>query len=865
MRPLRVEELAEVLAFEMDTAEGELPRYHPDWRWEDQENAVLSACSSLITIVNSNDSRVIQFSHFSVKEYLTSKRLSTASVVISRYHIALEPAHLVLARACLGSLLHLDTCANTEHDKPESSDENGSEESNILRKYAAEYWTSHAEVGDVASCLKDAMETLFDPNKPFFAAWRQIHDPNTYHHFKQSHLYYAARHGFYDLVQYLIDRHPEQVTHHDVTYMSPLVAALESGKHVRVADLLLKHGARVHIRKDPPLCCVIREHHLNDGCAHAVRFLLEHGAQLNAGEQTRMTPLHRASYVGHPEVVRILLEHGADPALQNTSGNVPLHFVSERCHRDENERLIVARLLLRGRYADVNAQDSEGSTPLHFATYNRRPKIIQLLLAHGASAHIEDDRGRNPLHEMSPFHKEGDRDDALRCIQLLLEQGVDVNVRDRNHETPLHIASSNGSLEITQLLLEHGAKANAENFHGQTPLHLVSHGQNVNENSNVTRLLLQLGMDVNARDKHLATPLHFATSNGHLETALALLDHGADVNAQNADGKIPLHLLGVSLGTYEDTCHSLARLMLERGADVNARDKNQATPLHSVSYIPRLEPARVLLDHGANIHAKNAQGQTPLHSVSQHVNKFPSLSETALVELLLSRGADLNARDNDQATPFLLLSPIWNPRTTEILIKKGADVNVVNILGQNAWHCVSQNPHLDRWWCGSLFKLLRGVDMSGRDNDERTPLHLASYYGQVEVAEALLEHTVQVNATDIWGHTPLHQVTLGIANYDYKSSITDRRDQRRHPGRVIRLSQLLLEHGADVNAQNKDHDTPLHLASSLRLHEMARLLLKHGAKVDLENLEGKTPLQVATRRKGKVMRRLLSEYFTKEA
>jgi hypothetical protein len=83
MRPLRVEELAEVLAFDLDTAKGEIPMFHPEWRWEDQELAVLSACSSLISIVGSNKSRVIQFSHFSVKEYLTSDRLATASGDVS--------------------------------------------------------------------------------------------------------------------------------------------------------------------------------------------------------------------------------------------------------------------------------------------------------------------------------------------------------------------------------------------------------------------------------------------------------------------------------------------------------------------------------------------------------------------------------------------------------------------------------------------------------------------------------------------------------------------------------------------------------------------------------------------------------------
>ncbi|KAH8994348.1 hypothetical protein EDB86DRAFT_3243895 [Lactarius hatsudake] len=58
------------------------------------------------------------------------------------------------------------------------------------------------------------------------------------------------------------------------------------------------------------------------------------------------------------------------------------------------------------------------------------------------------------------------------------------------------------------------------------------------------------------------------------------------------------------------------------------------------------------------------------------------------------------------------------------------------------------------------------------------------------------------------------------------------------PGKAVHLAQRLLEHGADVNAHNKDHETPLHLAFRLRLHETARILLKHGADVDVKNFEG---------------------------
>jgi hypothetical protein len=108
-RPLRVEELAELLAFDFEA--GPIPKFHEDWRLEDPVDAVLSTCSSLLAIVDGGYpfGKVIQFSHFSVKEFLTSARLAEASDIIPRrYHVSMTPAHTLAAQACLGILLHLD-------------------------------------------------------------------------------------------------------------------------------------------------------------------------------------------------------------------------------------------------------------------------------------------------------------------------------------------------------------------------------------------------------------------------------------------------------------------------------------------------------------------------------------------------------------------------------------------------------------------------------------------------------------------------------------------------------------------------------------------------------------------------------------
>jgi hypothetical protein len=95
VRPLLVEELAEVLAFDFNV--GGTPQLNQGWRWEDQEEAVMSACSSLVTIIDDGRSRVVQFSHFSVKEFLTADRLAEPIRDVSRYYIRLEAAHTILA------------------------------------------------------------------------------------------------------------------------------------------------------------------------------------------------------------------------------------------------------------------------------------------------------------------------------------------------------------------------------------------------------------------------------------------------------------------------------------------------------------------------------------------------------------------------------------------------------------------------------------------------------------------------------------------------------------------------------------------------------------------------------------------------
>jgi hypothetical protein len=159
-RPLRVEELAEVLAIEFGTDEG-FAKLNEDLRWEDQEQAVLSACSSLITAIDSGDSRVVQFSHFSVKEFLMSDRLAESPVAtFRRHHIRLGPAHTIMAQACMGVLLRLEFPVDKERIKRFP-----------LMDYAAKHFADHAEFENVISHITNGVDHLLNAGKPHYLAW----------------------------------------------------------------------------------------------------------------------------------------------------------------------------------------------------------------------------------------------------------------------------------------------------------------------------------------------------------------------------------------------------------------------------------------------------------------------------------------------------------------------------------------------------------------------------------------------------------------------------------------------------------------------------------------------------------------------
>ena len=606
VRPLHVKELAEVLAVDLD-ATGGIPKLNENLRWEDQEQAMLSACSSLITTVvatvwdmHGSPSRVpvVQFSHFSVKEYLTSERLTMSTTVALRhYHILLEPSHTIMTQACLSVLLRLDSHVNKEklEDFP-------------LAQYASQYFGDHAEFGNVFAHIRDGIDDLLDADKPHFAAWLwvrehlQLEEPSEQP--EAPPLYHVAGFGFRAMVDYLISKRPDDLSARG-HYGIPLHASLQNG-HADVALLLLGHCVDADIR--------------------------------GIGDRT---PLHMAADSGLLEVTRILIDQGANINARDSNGRTPLLpiFDDNRPGTFDDTYFEVVRYLLE-RGADVDAQaKTEHSSLLHLASYCRGLKVAQLLLDRGVNIDVRGVGRQTPLHgALTDLH-----DNAPECgvdaVRFLLDQGADLHAEDDNRWTPLHVISRYGNEKAVLLLLERGAQVDARDTKDSIPLHVASrHG-----NAKVAHLLLKHGADVHALDGNHSTPLHFASEGGNHDVARLLLEHGANVRSLNNNRSTPLHFISSYRGG------GAARVLLEQGAVVDARDSKDSTPLHLSSRLGNTKFARVLLEHGADVHALNANHSSPLHLASESGNLHAA-------RLLLEYGANVYLQNNEGNTPSQVAS-----------------------------------------------------------------------------------------------------------------------------------------------------------------------------------------------------------------
>ena len=246
--------------------------------------------------------------------------------------------------------------------------------------------------------------------------------------------------------------------------------------------------------------------------------------------------------------------------------------------------------------------------------------------------------------------------------------------------------------------------------------------------------------------------------------------------------------------------------------DSNVQQKDRETPLHLACFRGKLEIARLLLDHGAQVNAKNHQGEIPLHLVSRGEYNSPD-DGVQVTELLLEHGTDVNAQDEFEWTPLHSASNNGRHEIVQFLLLRGAKVKLENYLGETALHLVRQGRYGTQDGVRVAQLLLdSGLDVNALDKRNWTPLHAACYYGRLKIAQVLLDRGAITMAVDNQGNTPLHQVPQGIL-------------ESLEAG--CRIVELLLERGVDPNAQDNNMETPLHVASRWEGLEIVQVLLGH--------------------------------------
>ncbi len=367
-------------------------------------------------------------------------------------------------------------------------------------------------------------------------------------------------------------------------------------------------------------------------------------------------------------------------------------------------------------------------------------------------------------------------DDTL--VEFLHKHGADLNKRNKSGNTPLHTASVCKNEGIIKQLIACGANVNLGNMQNRTPLFIAC----ITNNIRLAQCLMVPRINPNIGDIKGNTPLHIACTLGNMSIVRLLItppqgytDHSISIAQKSKLGHSALFYACLK-GHYQ-----LAQLLIDCGIDIQSEEHNL---------------------NGTVLHAAVASGSLPL------------------VRFIVEKGANINARKQDGATPVWFATEADQTTIVEYLIKEGADISL-------ATH-----------------------------EDGLTPLHLAAAKGNEYLVDLLATSQkvpIDVRASiseGIQDLTPLHLAIL-----------------RRQKDSMIRL---LLKHGASIDARAEHQLTPLALhfigmqdAASPTHEKVLHTLLKAGADLQAKSDTGDTPLQFAKKAGSTVGIKVITDALSK--
>lgn len=452
-------------------------------------------------------------------------------------------------------------------------------------------------------------------------------------------------------------------------------------------------------------------------------------------------------------------------------------------------------------HADVNAQEADGFTALHWAAQRNNAQLVDVLIAAGANARADSHYHVTPLYLAC---KNGNAGIAER----LLAAGADANENELEGQTALMTAASNGNPEVVRLLLKHGANANAvEPFHGQSALMWAA----AEGNAAAEEELVEFGAQVSAKSKTGFTALLFAVRDAHIDAVKALLKHGANVNDVAPDGTNALNMAVVN------AYFELASVLLDAGADPNMPDP-RGSALHTIAWLRK--PGT---DGAAGV------GNTP-HGPPPQTGDLSSLD---LAKKLLARGANPNVRidwkeprfgkeggtarnpPNIQlgrhflsyrgATPFYVAAKNGDYKYMKVLLDAGADGKIPTLAG--------------------ITPLMVAAGLDYWEGEAPGPYAGVSEAERLEAVKLAIAAGNDVNARADFGEYPM----IGEPEYT----------RYYYPHNIDNLLDL------GVGDPRWSGSTPLIGAIISNQPSLVQYLLDHGARPDMKTKLGWTPLMVA--------------------
>lgn len=530
------------------------------------------------------------------------------------------------------------------------------------------------------------------------------------------------------------------------------------------------------------------------------------------------------------EIARILIEPGADVnalGLVHASSLVPVSALVGAVKRGD---VGLARYLIS---AGAHVNLSSHPTPLICAACGDQIELLQLLLEKGA--HV------NHVSYFTPVYNPERRGlaDALQWaaisgnldfVRLLVEAGADVNAPAYGTygKTALQAASFRGHLEMVTFLLDSGANINAPGNHDDRFPHTVLTSAVERNHLELVELLLNAGADVNMPSfgYYGCTALEAAQSRpASLEIVHLLIAKGAHDAALLLGPHRKIELWeAVRKGDF-----SRVQFLINLGVQIDMQIDDYKTILHwALAYDTKVnvELFRLLVDNVENVNARNGDpDSTPI------LHKAICFRNMDVVKTLIDAGADINVFWSRNGTPLMAAASSGDCEMVRFFLSKRADVNAI-VEGKFATTALQASlwgGHLDVFYLLLVHGAIRNAPISLHGSSE---LAYAARMGNIQVLRDLLDHGAEVNSTPgSSGFTAL-QAAAGL-----------------DPPNVA-MVQLLLEWGADVNMPHAGYEpTALQLATAGGHFHVARLLLEAGADVNAQNSRkdfyGETALEIA--------------------